>query len=662
MKKTITALLSIIFAAIFGFSAQSALAKINKERPVISGVVTDTNGVPIEGVEVTAKSGSMGSNFYRLVSPNTWTDENGHFNLPVEFPDISYNVTFRYMFNNSCEMKIIPDQAQPLKVQLAIKTSQIVRGVVVNGSDLSPVPGATVRYFGEYQKFVLEKKTDEKGQFEFTMLPFSESQGVIYAQSNSKVSDAMMVRYTNSKQPVNLQIKLDSGSELWGIVKSESDDKPIKNCTVSISTYYMSGYSLQTTTDANGLYRFRDLPPAEYKINAQNENYFKEEQPRPGIEITRYPSSGQKIEHNLKLKKKVTFEGKVVDLNGKPVEGAIVAIDEAHVSENKYSPFVVHTDEKGKFSITTGRIDNTKKPELRGIDALKQLINDYLVKSPAGEDAIEAFSSAGFGRVNFSPFNEGEVINGVRIILNGVVRVHGKVTDPNGFPVKDVKICDSSGFDIYSQTDEQGRFDLGKIPVRWPDKKQRTIEFLAPRPESSDVVNYRAAKIKDSDAASGKVVFYHHKKLNYNFEPQKDVELNVILEPSKLITLQGTVLYESGSPAANAVISLFTGNADKNTWLQTVHPDVSGGRLVIITDCVICTARTDAKGHWKMVMAKETKEGIKLAYWQERDPNLFSIGVETPDKKTVLIQDIIIDKDTTEKEINIKLENESEFP
>ena len=657
MKKAIIVLLLMIFAAMLNMSVSYVPVAEGDVQPHIFGIVTDIEGGPLKGVEVTAKCGSMGNNLYRIVSPNTWTDENGRFNLPVDFPDISYDVTFRYMYNNSREMKIIPAKSEALKIQLEVKTSKILRGIVVNSSDLSPVAGATVRYFGEYQKFTLERTTDEKGQFEFTQLPFSEFQGVIYAQLNEQVSMASRVNYQGNNLD-NLELKLDKGAELWGIVKSESTNKPIKNCIVTITTFYLSGYSMQTTTDANGIYRFSNLPPAEYKVTAQNEDYLQYEKNPFSSAGTRYLSSGQKVQNNFKLKKRVRFEGKVVDSKGKPVKGAVVAIDEAHISENQFSPFVVHTDEKGNFSITTGRIDTTPKPKLEGIDALKQLVKGYFTKRPVGEDAIEAFSSTGgYGRFQFAPYWEGDIIKGVTIKLNGMIRVQGKVTDPNGNPVKDVRIYDETGFYASAKTDEQGEFDLGKLSIRRPDTKQGMIEFLAPRPETSRVINQRVAKIKDSDIKNGETVFYNHKQLNYTIEPGKDINLNVILEPADIITLQGTVLYKNGSPAANTSISLFTGNADKSTWLQTVHPDFGGGRgFTLITDYVICTARTDEKGNWKMVIVRENAEGIKLAYWQENDPSLFSIGVETPDKQTILIQDINIDKDTSEKEINIQLE------
>ena len=606
-------------------------------------------------MEVTARCGVMGNNLYRLVSPNTWTDENGRFSLPVDFPDISYNVTFRYRYGSRREMKIIPIETGQLQVQLAIKTSQIVRGQVVNGSDLSPVSGATIRYFGEYQKFVIERITDENGLFEITELPLSEFQGVIYAQLNEQVSPATMVRYRNAKKPVNVKLKLKDGAELRGIVKSELTDEPIENCTVSVTTPYMSGYSMQTTTDSNGLYMFHDLPPAEYKITAQNQNYFKYEKNSHSLNNEIKLSSGQYFQKDLTLKKRMTFTGKVFDFHGEPVLGAIVAIDEAHVSDNKYSPFVVHTDENGNFSITTGRIDTKPAPKLTEIDTIVH---------KTGEDAIEAFSStAGYGRFRFSPYREGNVVKQVEIKLNGMIRVHGKVTDPNGNPVPEVKIYDNTGFEASSQTDKQGEFDLGIIPIRWPEKDQGSITFLAPRPEGNQVINQRTAIIKNSESENVEVGFLHHKQLHYSIEPGNDIELNVVLEPTELITLKGTVLYDSGLPAEGADITLFIGNADPNTWLQTLHPDVSSFSIITpINDRDICKTKTDNNGFWKITTTRETKEGIKLSYWSNKDPNLFSIGIETPDKQTTLIQDIILDNNITKREIDVKLSDKNEKP
>ena len=662
MKKAIAVLFLIILAGLFILPALSDAADTNEKQPKISGIVTDTNGIPIQGVEVTAKCGSMSDILYRLVSPSTLTDENGQFILPVDFPDVNYSVTFRYMYNNSLEMKIIPQDTGPLNIQLPVRTSMIVRGVVVNGSDSSPVEGAIVRYFGEYQKFTIEKKTDNKGQFEFTQLPYSEFQGVIYAQMNEWVSSAQMVRYRISDQPLNFQLELKNGAELWGIVKSESTNKPIKDCVVSITTVYMSGYSMQVTTDANGLYRFRNLPPAEYKITAQNHDYFKYEERSFSLENRIIVSSGQKYKRDLKLKKRMTFEGKVVDLDGKPVAGAIVAIDEAYVSENQFSPFVVHTDEKGNFSITTGHIDTTPVPKLKGIDALKQLIKGYFTKRPTGENAIEAFSSPhGYGRFQFYPYREGDVVRRVKIQLNGMISLHGKVTDPNGNPVKDVSIYDDTGFYTSTRTDEHGEYDLGKIPIQRLDKKQGTVNFISPRPETSVLYSYHAEAIQKEnvEAYTTDTGWFHHNQENYVIEPGKDIEMNVTVETTDLITLYGTVSDENDTPLEHAQIVLFAGNENPNTWFSMFKLSSRGVSQVRHAPTIQITG-TDKNGFWKIYLARETARDMKIFYSRDLTPSLFSIGVYVNDKNHLLMPDIIINQDESEKKIDIQLENTSD--
>jgi hypothetical protein len=169
-------------------------------------------------------------------------------------------------------------------------------------------------------------------------------------------------------------------------------------------------------------------------------------------------------------------------------------------------------------------------------------------------------------------------------------------------------------------------------------------------------------KIKDADIESGKTVFYHHKRLNYNIKPDEDIELSVILEPTELITLQGTVLYDNGLPAVNADIVLFIGNADPNTWLDTLHPPMPSGSIRPIYDRDIFHIKTDEKGFWKIITTRETQEGVKLAYWSDKKANTFSIGVEAPKKQSTLIQDIVFDPNETQKEINIQLEDPNAPP
>ena len=659
MKKAIPVFILIILAGLLILPALSNAADSNEKQPKIYGIVTDTNGVPIQGVEVTAKCGIMGNILYRLVSPNTWTDENGRFSLPVDFPDVSYSVTFRYMYNNSVEMKIIPQETGLLNVQLRIRTSQIVRGVVLNSSDSSPVEGATVRYFGEYQRFIIEKKTDDQGQFEITELPTSQGQSVIYAQKDNQVSPVnIVVRIQNSDPAGNINLRLNNGAELWGTVKLEGTDKPIKNCTVSITTFYMSGYSMQTTTDANGLYRFRDLPPGEYKVTAQNNDYFKYEERASFIRDRMTLSSGQKLQKDMTLKKRMKFEGKVVDLDGKPVAGAIVAIDEAHVSENQYSPFVVHTDEKGNFSITTGRIYTTPVPKLEGLDALKQLIKGYFTKRPTGEDAIDAFSStAGYGRFQFYPYREGDVIRRVKIQLNGMIRLHGKVTDPNGNPLKDIEVYDNTGSDAFTYTNENGEYDLGKFPIRRPDKKEGTVNFLAPRPDATVHYSFQGKTIsfENVESYTNETGLFHHNHKNYVIEPGKDIEINAIIEPTDLITLYGTASDQNNMPLEKAQIVLFRGNADPNTWYNLFE---LSGRDYSTSALTIQITGIDNKGFWKIYIARETLSDLEIllrSSSMDLNPNLFSFGVYKNRSEHVLVQDIIIKEGEMEKEINIKL-------
>ena len=231
-----------------------------------------------------------------------------------------------------------------------------------------------------------------------------------------------------------------------------------------------------------------------------------------------------------------------------------------------------------------------------------------------------------------------------------MISVRGKVTDPKENPIENVRIIDTTGFEIWTETDSEGEFDLGRIPIRWPGRKLGTISFLAPRPDGAQVINSRAMIIKDVTSYAAGTGFVHHRQCQYNIEPDEDIELSVVLEPTELITLKGTVVCDNNSPAAGAAVSLFAGNAGQNTWLRTLHPNPSGD---YIRDSVIYKTKADEKGQWKIIMARETAEGMKLAFWAKNDPTLFSLGVEWPNGQTALIRDIVINNKTAEKKIDV---------
>ena len=185
---------------------------------------------------------------------------------------------------------------------------------------------------------------------------------------------------------------------------------------------------------------------------------------------------------------------------------------------------------------------------------------------------IEAFDSkAGYGKFKFSPYREGGVVKGIKIVLNGIIRIHGKVTDPNGNPIDKINIDVSSGSNIFSNTDEQGRFDLGKFPIKEPQSTQGTISFYAPRPGGTILFTGKNQWINDIENYYEKIDFFHHYQKKYNIEPGKDIEINVTLEPTDLITLCGTVTDANNNFLENAEISLHIGNANPKDWFLALY-------------------------------------------------------------------------------------------
>jgi len=600
-----------------------------EDSPRIFGQVTDPKGEPLPDVDVSAQFPVASSNLWFVRTLKAKTGSDGRFSLPVDFGDLEYQVSFRYRQAGTAKAKVVPNECKGIAVCVARKAAHVLTGSVIDGKSDQAVAGARVRYFGEYHKFTIETETDNEGRFRLTELPASEFQGVIYAQKGDRVSNARMVRYWYRDKTTQMDLTLGHGARLEGIVESAKSGTGLGKCTVTIRPDYASGFALHESTGANGRFVFTQVPPGDYLVTATRADFFDPEPNDRELSL----GHGAQRSLNLALTQRATLSGRVVDRAGKAVAGAIVAVDEAHTSRNEHSPEVVRTDTQGRFSIRTGHLRTT-----------------------GGEDALEAFSSKhGYGRASFENLQEGDEQTDMTIKLAGVMRVRGQVVADSGEPLSDVRVCDTSGFEAYAFTDGDGRFDLRTLPIRWADHTEGRVYFLAPRPEGMNVINQMAKAVQDHEAFQDKTGFFHHKAIKYEIKPDRTLNMVVRLQPTDLIELGGVVHDSSGKTVSKARIAVFAGNAKKDTWLRTLNPDPTGGELFAM-DCVLCQTESDANGKWRVVMTRETAEGIQLAHWHRtEDPMRFSIGVEHDRGQATLVQDVIIEPGSSHKHVDIRL-------
>ncbi len=135
---------------------------------------------------------------------------------------------------------------------------------------------------------------------------------------------------TNQKISNQQTLSLDKGTKIGGKVQDE-EGNPVAGVTVSISLQSSDRTSTavisdhREKTDANGLWLCDIIPenPDRITIRFSDPNYrtenFRAQAPSPTVQML------QEMSHVMILHKQLKITGQVLDRNGVPIEGALVA-------------------------------------------------------------------------------------------------------------------------------------------------------------------------------------------------------------------------------------------------------------------------------------------------------------------------------------------------
>ena len=177
-----------------------------------------------------------------------------------------------------------------------------------------------------------EGLTDEEGKISF---PFADKNIQMLRVEAVKggyapVQLSLIASETNQKISTQQTLNLDKGTKIGGKVQDEQGN-PIEGVTVSISlqsqnraeTAVISGH--EEKTDANGLWLCDIIPesPDRIMIRFSDPNYrtenFRAQAPSPMVQLLR------EMKHVMILHRQLNFTGQVLNRDGEPIEGALVA-------------------------------------------------------------------------------------------------------------------------------------------------------------------------------------------------------------------------------------------------------------------------------------------------------------------------------------------------
>ncbi|MFQ5843868.1 MAG: sigma-70 family RNA polymerase sigma factor [Planctomycetota bacterium] len=316
----------------------------------------------------------------------------------------------------------------------------LVRGVV-RDEEGRALPGATVVHFapgGAWEQALDRAETDEQGRFTLR----GSSTGWIRAGVRLK-------GYVDWKRDVDpfdgeQEVVLRRGVAL-GVRVVDPDGRPLPGVEVIAYTRVEEGVAgmwtsvmiqpfAKAATDAEGRADLQTAPPGKIEIRADHEGFAQRLE-------TLVVEGTKPIEHRVVLGRGGAVEGRVLDLEGKPVAGARVFSDE-----------------------NIARFTKTKEDGSYRLEAVGEGPQEIHATAPGYGGG--AFGSAiGWGEPVDVPVRAGRTLAGVDIVLTKPRFVGGRVEDDEGRPVEGVEVIARSyrGLEgeIKTHTGKDGRFRVG---------------------------------------------------------------------------------------------------------------------------------------------------------------------------------------------------------
>lgn len=590
----------------------------------VRGRVVDQDGKPISDLVVEAGAGAMGStlSWARGHLATARTDDQGRFKLTVPYEGVLYQLLVAKLGYSSSPVQFIPGSPQELVVRLQRGLHDgHVRGAIVD-DERRGARGIEVQLICEYG-FSAATTTDASGMFDFGDLPNYIGQGVLVAKSAGRVVPLKIVR-ANDRNPTVLPL-VDS-ARVAGKVTDRQNGQAIAGATITLRPWFASGLRLQGTSDAEGNWQIEQIPPGEYIVEADAANHFDKPPRGSTTNRERIKLVGlQSLELNIAMDRKAIVAGMVVDTKGKPVGGAVIGIPATWEGDYRDQVRTTRSDAQGRFEIATGHVDESL--------------------------TLAAFHGySGLAHVQVQPLKIGERRNDLRITLPGTVRVKGVITDAAGRQVPRVR-CSAEwvSTDVTDLCDDQGRFDLGRVPLRpQPAQgKEAAIRLWTPRPAQDDGYvlfpdGHQSVPLPAGDVT--KMMFYEHTRFTFAAEPGQTVELKVTLKQSDLLTIRGRIVDAAGKGLAEASAHVFAGAADQN-WSVLVAPGMQlGGSEKGTRSRLLGGARCDAEGRFRVFVVRADGE-------DRPEGTLISVGLVAEGKALRLLADVIVPKDNRELDL-----------
>ena len=320
------------------------------ERALILHIVEEGTGAPVEGAAVSARA--------RDFKADSQTDEKGVCSLDVPSSAPGY---FQIFIKKDGFVPISLEWRGEGEGKVSIPAEHTVslsKGTTIGGliqdDQGAPIAGASVfvivpsnesREPGKPRPSIqdFEAKTDAEGRWRCDIVPAKLDDVLLRLSHSDFISDAL---YGSTPRPSIEELRAQTGVMVMkkGIAVEgrvlAADGKPIAGAKVAQGRDRFGSNYPSATTDDEGKFRFANCPPGELILTVQAEGH------APDLRRIMVAPNPPPVEFALEPARRIS--GRLVDRQGNPVAGALVAADTWRGYRS--IKFRVDTDQDGRFA------------------------------------------------------------------------------------------------------------------------------------------------------------------------------------------------------------------------------------------------------------------------------------------------------------------------
>ncbi len=292
----------------------------------LTGFVVDGTSSPVVGAEVTAEleRGAPASFVDRAVTPLAGPADAGVALALAPIPAIPTTADGRFVIDElvpgryrlrvtgpgllPAEVRYVPVPSDEARIVVARRVS--ITGTVADGA--TPIANATVGLRGEAIGGGIETQTDAAGAFHFTDLP--EGRYQLFAWRGPLAARAVRVNRLGAGPFAPIALPLEAAAIVVGRVIDRAEGTGLA-AAIELRASGDDQAPRYARSDATGAFRIEGVPTGRWIADAFAPGYTSPS----GIEV----EAGRGIPE-LALVRGAMLEGRVVDADGTPIEGASV--------------------------------------------------------------------------------------------------------------------------------------------------------------------------------------------------------------------------------------------------------------------------------------------------------------------------------------------------